>query len=43
MGVIVADILRLPDRFPEANASFVKQGGNGVAHSVAQKAVKDNE
>lgn len=43
VGVSVADILRLLDSFQEANTSYVRRSGNGVAHSIAQKAVRGSK
>lgn len=40
VGVIVADILRFLAGFSVADLAFVKRSGNGVAHNVAQRAVR---
>ncbi|KAI8536009.1 hypothetical protein RHMOL_Rhmol10G0221500 [Rhododendron molle] len=40
VGVIVVDILHLLDGFSGAEFYFVRRSGNGVVHSIAQKAVR---
>ncbi|KAI8525227.1 hypothetical protein RHMOL_Rhmol13G0213400 [Rhododendron molle] len=40
VGVLVADIMHILAGFSSAEVSFVRRSGNGVAHSIAQKAVR---